>query len=96
MLSYPYSLLKFPSLTVFILLCFSRRDCHYTIFGHMSKVVTLVSFHFSAQGFKTIVVSSLCFTRPSWITILCMNFKVVYVSDIFSAIYNLCPKLLHA
>jgi hypothetical protein len=33
---------------VVVLLRFSRRDCHSAIFGHVSKVVTLVVFHFSA------------------------------------------------
>jgi hypothetical protein len=61
----------------------------------VSKFVALVAFHFSAQGFKLVVAYSLCFTRPSWITILCITFIVVYVSAIFSAIYTLCPKLLH-
>jgi hypothetical protein len=65
--------------TVVILLWLSRRDCHFAIFGHVSKVVTFVTFHFSAQRFKPVVNSSLCFTRPSWITLLCMTFKVVYV-----------------
>jgi hypothetical protein len=51
--------------TVVILLRFFRRDCHSAIFGHVSKVVTFVTFHFSAQGFKPVVNSSLCFTRSS-------------------------------
>jgi hypothetical protein len=46
--------------TVVILLRLSRRDFHSTIFGHVSKVVTFVTFNFSAQGFKPVVTSSLC------------------------------------
>jgi hypothetical protein len=48
----------------FILLRFFRRKFHSTIFGHMSKIVTFLTFHFSAQIFKH-VVTSLCFTRSS-------------------------------
>jgi hypothetical protein len=81
-------------MTVVVLLWFSRRDYHSTIFGHVSKVIALVAFHFSAQGFKPVVDYSLCFTRPSWITILCMNFKVVYVSAISSAIYIFMSKII--
>jgi hypothetical protein len=66
--------------TVVILLWFSRRDYHFSIFGHVSKVVTFVTFHFSAQRFKPVVTSSMCFTRPSWITLLCMTFKVCLCS----------------
>jgi hypothetical protein len=47
------------------LLRFFRRDCHSTIFGHVSKIVTFVTFHFNAQRFKPVVTSSLCFTRSS-------------------------------
>jgi hypothetical protein len=47
------------------LLRFFRRDCHSTIFGHVSKIVTFVALHFSAQRFKPVVTSSLCFTRSS-------------------------------
>jgi hypothetical protein len=56
-------------MTIVILLQFSRRDCHSAIFGHVSKIFTFVTFHFSAQRFKLVVTSSLCFTRPSWITL---------------------------
>jgi hypothetical protein len=35
-----------------------RRDCHSTIFVHVSKIVTFVTFHFSAQRFKPVVTSS--------------------------------------
>jgi hypothetical protein len=80
--------------TVVVLLWFSRRDCHSAIFGHVSKVVTFVAFHFSAQRFKPVVTSSLCFTRPSWITLLCMTFKVVYVHVVSSAIHNFMSKII--
>jgi hypothetical protein len=52
-------------MTVVILLRFSWRNCHSIIFGHVSKVVALVSFHISTQGFKPIVDFVLCFTGPS-------------------------------
>jgi hypothetical protein len=42
-----------------------RRDFHSAIFGHVSKIVTFVTFHFNDQEFKPIVTSSLCFTRSS-------------------------------
>jgi hypothetical protein len=77
---------------VVIMLRFSRRDCHSAIFGHVSKVVAFVTFHFSAQGSKPVVTSSLCFTRPSWITLLCMTFKVIYVPIVSSAIHNFMSK----
>jgi hypothetical protein len=80
--------------TIVVLLWFSRRDCHSTIFFHVSKVVTFVSFHFSAQRFKLVVTSSLCFTRPSWITLLCMTFKVVYVPVVLSSIHNFMSKII--
>jgi hypothetical protein len=47
------------------LLRFFRRDYHSAIFGHVSKIVTFVTFHFSAQGFKPVVTSSLCFIKSS-------------------------------
>jgi hypothetical protein len=47
------------------LLSFFRRDYHSTIFGHVSKIVTFVTFHFSAQRFKLVVTSSLSFSRYS-------------------------------
>jgi hypothetical protein len=80
--------------TVVVLLWFSRRDCHSEIFGHVSKVVTFVAFHFSAQRFKPVVTSSMCFTRPSWVTLLCMNFKVVYVLVVISTIHNFMSKII--
>jgi hypothetical protein len=52
-------------MTIVILLRFFRKDCHSAIFGHVSKIVTFVTFHFSAQRFKPVVTSSLCFTRSS-------------------------------
>jgi hypothetical protein len=52
-------------MTIVILLRFSRRDYHSSIFGHMSKIVTFVTFHFNSQILKPIVTSSLCFTRYS-------------------------------
>jgi hypothetical protein len=64
------------------------------IFGHVSKVATFVAFHFSAQRFKHVVTSSLCFTRPYWITLLCMTFKVVYVLIVISAIKNFMSKII--
>jgi hypothetical protein len=79
---------------VVILLWFSRRDCHSAIFGHMSKIVTFVTFHFSAQRFKHVVNSSLCFTRHSWITPLCMNFKVVFVHVVSSVIHSFMSKII--
>jgi hypothetical protein len=79
---------------VVILLRFSRRDCHSTIFGHVSKIVTFVTFHFNAKGFKPVVTSSLCFTRPSWITPLCMTFKVSFVPVVSSAIQNFMSKVI--
>jgi hypothetical protein len=48
-----------------IMLRFFRRDCHSVIFGHVSKIVTFVTFHFSAQRFKPVVTPSLFFTRSS-------------------------------
>jgi hypothetical protein len=42
-----------------------RRDCHSAIFGHVSKIDTFVTFHFSAERFKPVVTSSLYFTRSS-------------------------------
>jgi hypothetical protein len=80
--------------TIVIMLQFSRRDCHSAIFGHVSKVVTFVTFHFSARRLKPIVTSSLHFTRPSWITLFCMTFKFVYVHVVSSAIYNLMSKII--
>jgi hypothetical protein len=80
--------------TVVILLRFSRRDCHSVIFGHVSKIVTFVIFHFSAQRFKPVVTYSLCFTRPSWITPLCMTFKFVCVPFVRSAIHNFMSKMI--
>jgi hypothetical protein len=79
---------------VAILLHFSRREYHSAIFVHVSKVVTFVTFHFSAQRFKPIVTSSLCFTRPFWITLLCMTLKVVYVPVVISAIHNFMSKII--
>jgi hypothetical protein len=73
--------------TIVILSRFSRRDYHFSIFFHVSKVVTFFKFHLSAQGFKLAVTFSLCFTRPSWITLLCMTFKVVYVPIVSSTIH---------
>jgi hypothetical protein len=52
-------------MTIVILLRFFRRDCHSAIFGLVSKIVTFVTFHFSAQGFKHVVTYSLCFNRSS-------------------------------
>jgi hypothetical protein len=34
---------------VVVLFWFSRRDYHSTIFGHVSKFIALVEFHFNAQ-----------------------------------------------
>jgi hypothetical protein len=79
---------------VVVLLWFSRRDYHSTIFGHVSKVVTFVSFHFSAQRFKHVVTYSMCFTRSSWITLLCMTFKVVYAPVVSSAIHIFVSKII--
>jgi hypothetical protein len=36
-------------MTIVVMLWFSRRDRHSTIFFHVSKVVALVAFHLSAQ-----------------------------------------------
>jgi hypothetical protein len=80
--------------TVVIMSWLSRRECHSAIFGHVSKVVTFVTFHFSAQSFKHVVASSLCFTRPSWITLLCMTFKFFYVHVVSSAINNFMSKII--
>jgi hypothetical protein len=80
--------------TIGIMLWFSRRDCHSPIFGHVSKIFTFVTFHFSAQRFKHVVISSLCFTRPSWITPLCMNFKDVFVPVVSSAIHSFMSKII--
>jgi hypothetical protein len=80
--------------TVVILLRFYRRDCHSAIFDHVSKIVTFVTFHFSAQRFKLVVTSSLCFTRPSWITPLCMTLKVVFVLVVSSAIHIFMSKII--
>jgi hypothetical protein len=81
-------------MTVVVPLWFYRRECHSAIFGHVSKVVTCVAFHFSAQRLKPVVTSSLCFTRPSWITLLCMTFKVAYVLVVSSAIHNFMSKII--
>jgi hypothetical protein len=81
-------------MAVVVLLRFSRRDFHSAIFGYVSKFVTFVAFHFSAQKFKHVVTSYLCFTRPSWITLLCMTFKVVYVPVFSSAIHNFMSKII--
>jgi hypothetical protein len=80
--------------TVVVLLWLSRRECHSKIFGHVYKVVTFVAFHFSFQRCKPVVTSSLCFTRPSWITLLFMSFKVVYVTVVSSAIHNFLSKII--
>jgi hypothetical protein len=79
---------------VVVLLWFFKRDCHFVIFVHVSKVVTFVAFHFSAQRFKPVVTSSMCFTRPSWITLFCMTFKVVYVPVVSSAIHIFMSKTI--
>jgi hypothetical protein len=79
---------------VVILLRLSRRDCHSTIFGHVSKIVTFVTFRFSSQRFKPIVSYSLCFTNPSWITPLCMNFKVVCFLVVSFAIHSFMSKII--
>jgi hypothetical protein len=81
-------------MTIVVLLWLSRRHCHSAIFGHVSKVVTFVSFHFSAQRFKHVVTYSLCFTRPYWITLLCMNLKVVYVPIVISVIHGFVSKII--
>jgi hypothetical protein len=81
-------------MTVFIQLQFSRRDYHSSIFGHVSKFFTFVTFHFSSQRFKLVVTSSLSFTRPSWITPLCTNFKVVFVPIVSSAIHRFMSKTI--
>jgi hypothetical protein len=73
---------------------FFRRDCHSAIFGHVSKIVTFVTFHFSAQRFKPIVTSSLCFTRYSLITPLCMALKVVILHVVSSTIYIFMSKII--
>jgi hypothetical protein len=80
---------------VVILLWFFRKDCHSAIFGNMYKIVTFVTFHFSAQRFKHVVTSSLCFTRASWITPLCITLKIV-IMLLSLQFTTLCPKLLHA
>jgi hypothetical protein len=80
--------------TVVVLLWFSRRDCYSAIFGHVSKVVTFVAFHFSAQRFKHVVTSYPCFTRTYWITLLCMTLKVVYVLIFISAIHSFMSKII--
>jgi hypothetical protein len=81
-------------MNVVSLLWFSRRDYHSTISGHVSKVFSLVSFHFSAQSFKHVVASFLCFNKRYWITILCITLKFVYVPPIISAIYNFMSKII--
>jgi hypothetical protein len=80
--------------TIVVLLWFSRRDCHSEIFGHVSKVVTFVAFYFSAQRFKPVVTSSPCFIEPSWITLLGMTLKVVYVHVVISAIHGFMSKII--
>jgi hypothetical protein len=80
--------------TIVISLQFSRRDCHSTIFGHASNVVKFLTYHLSAQRFKPVITSSLCFTRPSWITLLCMTFKVVYVPNVSSTIHRFMSKII--
>ena len=77
------------SVTVVILLWFTWRNYHSTIFGHVSKVVALVAFHLSTQGFKHVVDFVFCFTSPSWIIISCITFTVVSIPVIFSVIHNL-------
>jgi hypothetical protein len=79
---------------IVILLWFFRRDWHSAIFGHMSKIVTFVTLHFSDQRFKPVVTYSLCFTRPSWITPLCMTLKVVIVHVVSSAIHSFMSKII--
>jgi hypothetical protein len=81
-------------MTIVVLLWFSRRDCHSAIFGHVSKFVTFVEFHFNAQRFKPVVTSSLSFTRPYWITFLCMTFKLFYVPFVRYAIHNFMSKII--
>jgi hypothetical protein len=81
-------------MTVVILLQFSRRNYHSEIFVHVSKVVTIVTFHFRAQGFKHVLNSSSCFTRPSWIILLYMNFNVVYVHVVSYAIHSFMSKII--
>jgi hypothetical protein len=78
--------------TIVIMLWFSRRDCHSAIFGHVSKKFTFVTFHFNSQRFKYVVTSSMCFTKPSWITPLCMTFKLVCVHVVSSAIHIFMSK----
>jgi hypothetical protein len=80
--------------TIFIMFRFSRRDCHSSIFGHVSKNFTFVTLRFSSQRFKHVVTSSLCFTRPSWITPLCMTFKKKIVPIFSSAIHNFMSKII--
>jgi hypothetical protein len=70
---------------VIVLLWFSRKDCHSAIFGNVSKFITFVAFHFSAQTFKHILTASLFFTSPSSIILLCMTFKVVYVCYLYNS-----------
>ena len=79
---------------VVILLRFFKKDCLFAIFGHVSKIVTFVAFHFSAQGFKPVVTSSLCFTRSYLITPLCMNLKVVIVPVGIFAIHSFMSKII--
>jgi hypothetical protein len=81
-------------MSVVVMLWFSRMECHSKIFGHVFKVVTFVAFHFSAQIFKHVETSSLCFTRPSWIILLCMTFKVVYVPIVSFVIHNFMSKII--
>jgi hypothetical protein len=76
-----------------IFLWFPRRNNQSTIFGHVSKVVALVAFYFNTQGFKSLVAFSLCFVRPSWITISCVAFIVSFVLGIGSTIHNFVPKI---
>jgi hypothetical protein len=80
--------------TVVILLRFFRRACHSAIFGHVSKIVTFVTFHFGAQRFKPVVTSFLCFTRSSSVSPLCMILKVVIVPVFSSAIHNFMSKII--
>jgi hypothetical protein len=81
-------------MTVVLMLWFSRGGFHFAISGHVSKFFTFVAFHFSSQRFKHVVTSSLYLTRPSWITLLCMNFKVDYVHVFISAIHIFMSKII--
>jgi hypothetical protein len=81
-------------MTIVILFWFSRRNFHSPMFGHVSKIVTFVTFHLSTQRFKPVVTSFVCFTEPSWITPLCMNFKVVFVPIASSAIHIFMSKII--